>query len=145
MTRFVVALAVLSLAGLAACGGDDDPHEHHNHDHGDEELNLTRTATTDGGTWTVSYTPSVDPIAISENFTVTVSLDSGNLEGATVEFDAMMPAHNHGMNTQAQASDNGDGTWLVEGMLFHMPGHWRMMADVSSGDVTETAIFDVEL
>lgn len=138
MTRVVFWLAL----GLAACaGGDDDPHDHDT----DMEMNLTRSATTDGGTWTVSYVPSVDPIEVSENFTITVSIDSGATEGASVDFDATMPAHGHGMNTDAEVTDNGDGTWLVEGMLLHMPGHWRMMADVSSGDSTETATFDVEL
>lgn len=143
-TRMIATVLCLSLGG---CAGDDDPHDHHDHDHdhGTEDMNLTREAMTDGGTWMLSYTPSIDPIVTSENFTLTLSVDSGPTEDIRVEFDAMMPAHNHGMNTEAVVTENEDGTYTVDGMLFHMPGHWRMMADVYQADSVETAIFDVEL
>lgn len=141
MTR-MLPLLLVALIGCA----DGDEHDHdHDHDHDTDDLNLTREAMSDGGTWMVSYEPSTDPIALSENFSLTVTVDEGPTEGVELAWDATMPAHGHGMNTEATVTDNGDGTWTVDGMLFHMAGHWEMAGDLTDGETTETVIFDVEL
>ena len=51
--------------------------------------------------------------------------------------DADMPAHRHGMNYRAKVSPKGDGRYVAEGLLFHMPGHWRLIFDVERGGKTE--------
>jgi len=139
MTRALLLALVLP---LAACDGEDG-HTDHTHDT-DMVMNLTREATTDGGTWTVSYEPSIDPIPQSEDFSVTVTVTGPGADQVTLEWDAIMPAHNHGMSKEAAVTANGDGTFTVDGMFFQMPGHWRMMGDVSDGEIAETAVFDVE-
>ena len=37
-----------------------------------------------------------------------------------------------------------DGVFHVEGMLFHMTGHWELTASVTDGGTTEIAVFDVD-
>ncbi|HYE94008.1 MAG TPA: hypothetical protein VEA38_23455 [Terriglobales bacterium] len=44
--------------------------------------------------------------------------------------DADMPAHRHGMNYRATVAAQAPGRYLAEGLLFHMPGRWRLLFDV---------------
>jgi hypothetical protein len=44
--------------------------------------------------------------------------------------DADMPEHRHGMNYRPSLAPRGDGRYLAEGLLFHMPGRWRLSFDV---------------
>ena len=43
--------------------------------------------------------------------------------------DASMPAHNHGMNYRPAVDEGNDGLLRISGMLFHMPGLWRIDVD----------------
>ena len=47
--------------------------------------------------------------------------------------DADMPEHRHGMNYRPTLAERGAGRYVAEGLLFHMPGHWRLMFDVEHG------------
>lgn len=47
--------------------------------------------------------------------------------------DAQMPEHRHGMNYRARVSSAGDGRYVAEGLLFHMPGRWQLVFDVERG------------
>jgi hypothetical protein len=67
------------------------------------------------------------------------------LNNMQLQVDAVMPEHDHGMNTKPKTSANPDGSFTVAGMLFHMPGHWELYCDVTREGVTERAQFDVEL
>jgi len=51
------------------------------------------------------------------------------LDGFSV--DALMPAHGHGMNYKASVELQPDGLVEANGMLFHMPGSWRIRLDLS--------------
>jgi hypothetical protein len=50
--------------------------------------------------------------------------------------DADMPAHRHGMNYQTTVQMAGEGRFLAQGLLFHMPGRWRLIFDVDTGGKT---------
>lgn len=43
-----------------------------------------------------------------------------------IEFKAEMPAHNHGMISRPRISRSDEKYILIEGVKFHMPGHWQM-------------------
>jgi hypothetical protein len=61
-----------------------------------------------------------------------------------VEFAAIMPEHNHGMNTDPLVTPAGEaGQYTVSSLLFHMPGHWRMTLSLGEGGDAENAVFDV--
>lgn len=47
--------------------------------------------------------------------------------------DAEMPEHRHGMNYRATVVAVGGGRFLAEGLMFHMPGRWRLLFDVAAG------------
>jgi len=49
---------------------------------------------------------------------------------ALAKVDANMPEHRHGMNYRPSITATGEGRYRVEGMLFHMPGRWRLMFEL---------------
>ena len=57
----------------------------------------------------------------------------------SLEVDAAMPQHRHGMNRLPRMITRGDGSFRAEGMLFHMEGSWELYFDIGDGPVTERA------
>lgn len=149
--RILLATLPLLFALSTACDGGDEHEHEHEHDTGETgDLNESNMAMTDGGSFHVMYTLDPSTIVVSEPFDMTFSISAAGdtdtlLTDASATADANMPAHEHGMNVEPTATDNGDGTTTVSGMVFHMPGHWEVVVDVTQGDTTEQAIFDIVL
>ena len=59
--------------------------------------------------------------------------------------DARMPAHGHGMNYHALIESTGTGGYRVGGLLFHMPGLWRIEVNYQLDDTTGQIDFDYRL
>lgn len=99
------------------------------------------------GTYRVHYTPNPDPIPLNEHFEIEVRVESnhGNTVPKRIEIRADMPAHGHGINTEPSIQDNGDGTYSVKGLLFHMKGDWELYVDIIDGPLRESAIFPITL
>ncbi|MFT5679145.1 MAG: hypothetical protein ACI8RZ_000049 [Myxococcota bacterium] len=112
------------------------------------ETNFTTTAATDGGSFMASYTTDPTSIPNDDYFSVTLSAfesdGSTPLTGASVELDAVMTSHGHGMNVTPEVTDNGDGTFTATPLLFHMTGHWTIEFALTQDGVTEEGYFDVE-
>jgi hypothetical protein len=49
------------------------------------------------------------------------------------------------MNYRAVVVPRGNGRYVAEGLLFHMPGRWQLVFDVASGAGTERLVRDVVL
>lgn len=56
---------------------------------------------------------------------------------AGLSIDADMPEHLHGMNRVPRITRHADGSFLVEGMVFHMPGRWDLYFDVHEAAIVE--------
>jgi hypothetical protein len=145
--RPFVSILLFSAAGLfASCTPAGQPA-----DAGDAQLDFSRSQKTDGGTWEVSYVPDPDPFMSQMDFAldVTVSRVDGAkvLETLLLEPSAFMPEHGHGMLPEVQptVADLGEGTFRVEGMNLLMGGLWEIRIDVSAGDNTERATFNVDV
>ena len=57
-----------------------------------------------------------------------------------------MPEHDHGLPTQPEVTmrlDNGD--YLLEGVRFHMQGHWELQVEFQYAGADDTVIIDFEL
>ena len=147
-------LPVLSLLLLTGCPeGDEHDHDHHHHDDDTSDTahhDYATSAHSDGGAFYVEYTPNPDPIPVSDEFSVTLTVYEGVdteavLSGVDrVAVDADMPEHGHGMNVVPEVADNGDGTFTASPFAFHMPGYWEIYVDVTVGDTTERATFSVD-
>ncbi|MBV8881412.1 MAG: FixH family protein [Planctomycetaceae bacterium] len=109
----------------------------------------TRTLQSNGKGYEVSFETAPDPIPTNEpfdlKFRITPKQAASSGSAPTVEVDARMPAHFHGMNRAPKVSRQPDGSYKAEGMLFHMPGHWELYFDISQGGRTERAQVDVNL
>ena len=100
------------------------------------------TGATDGGTYFVEYVTDPSPIPLSDDFTMRTRVTdvSGRwIEDATVVVNALMPTHGHGMNTIPSTDYAGEGWYLTEGMLFHMPGDWQITIDITADGAVETS------
>jgi len=63
----------------------------------------------------------------------------------TIAIDANMPLHRHGMNYRASVRSQGDGRYLAEGLLFHMPGRWQITIDTDDGQQREHLVTELEV
>lgn len=101
----------------------------------------------DRGTYVVNYTSIPDPIPLNEVFELRVEVRERNktmlATGLSLDVDAGMPAHNHGMFTRPEIEQLDDGSFRVTAMLFHMPGEWRITFVVHRGAIRETAVTNV--
>lgn len=59
--------------------------------------------------------------------------------------DASMPEHKHGMNYRPVITPLGTGRFRVEGMMFHMAGHWELAFEVQAGRETVRLTHDVQI
>lgn len=78
-------------------------------------------------------------IAVGEHFAVEFALcaKGGAPMPQTVQVDAHMPEHRHGMNYKASVKALGGGGYRAEGMMFHMPGRWEFVFELRAGGATE--------
>ena len=105
---------------------------------------IARSVPANDGNFTIYWNPRPDPIPLNQFFRVQVQvLDMwGNVvtpDDATLVVDAGMPQHGHGMNHIPRVVPQDDGTWLVEGLLMHMPGEWQLYFDIERDGVTRRA------
>ena len=84
-------------------------------------------------------------IEIGRHFTVEAVVCSPAPVPTGLRIDALMPEHRHGMNYRPTVVKSGDGVYVAEGMLFHMPGLWQLLFDVERDGRVERLSTEVEL
>jgi hypothetical protein len=102
------------------------------------------------GAFVVEYDPEPEPIPFNKLFSLRVRVLENTpirspAKDVQVVADAAMPEHGHGMNTKPTTRLLRPGEFMIEGMLFHMPGQWEIYIDVTRDGVTERARFPVTL
>ncbi|MBJ19116.1 MAG: hypothetical protein CL933_06780 [Deltaproteobacteria bacterium] len=101
------------------------------------------------GSWLVRW--RTEPVEIPLNAPFHIELQVLPADGShppaelSLQVDAAMPHHRHGMNRVPRMIDQGGGGFRAEGMLFHMEGRWELYFDVSDGPLTERAQVEVFL
>ena len=121
MRRLFLAFALsVGTAPALACGPAENIH-----------------AVMEDGQGSDSIVASIGEVRLSEPFNIDFYDCTGILpEGADLRIDAVMPAHQHGMNYAPRVSRPEANKVSVSGMVFHMPGHWVIELAVFDGDVT---------
>jgi hypothetical protein len=86
-------------------------------------------------------------IAVGQHFAVEarVCAKDAGAAPAGLRVDAAMPEHRHGMNYKTKVTAKGDGRYLAEGLLFHMPGRWQLLFDVDGAGRAERLTADINL
>lgn len=89
---------------------------------------------------------TLEPINVSKPFGLDLIL-CGDATDLTVEADAWMPRHKHGMNYAPVVHAEGDGKFNVSNLVFHMPGLWQVRVEVRNVDDAKpnTFLLDVEV
>lgn len=87
-----------------------------------------------------------DKVPLNLPFEIEVSVCPIN--GAQVErftLNAVMPAHQHGMNYQPIILQSGDGNFVADGLVFHMPGIWRITVSGLAAGETHGYFLDLNI
>lgn len=78
------------------------------------------------GEYRVAFVTQPARIAIGNHFDVVARVcRNGEPFTGTVDIDADMPAHGHGMNYEPDVVVEAPGKVRASGLMFHMPGEWR--------------------
>ena len=97
----------------------------------------------------VSYTtePAQIPLNAFHSWTLTVRTTEGTpVTDAEIEVSGGMPAHGHGLQSTPKVTKNfGNGTYLIEGIKFFMPGQWVMNFVIKADGKEDKVAFPVDL
>jgi len=84
-----------------------------------------------------------DDLTVSEPFDGTVRFCTEAVDA--LEFNATMPAHQHGMNYIVDVTQIDTNSFALNNIVFHMPGLWevRFDADMAEGRVSYSGTVEV--
>ena len=110
----------------------------------------TRHGATQNGKFVVWWTSEPSPVPLNAPFSLRVwaarvAAPDTPLVGAHIDVSAQMPEHGHGMERTPRITPQPDGSTLVEGLLFHMRGHWDIVINVQAAGTFGQAILPVYL
>ena len=81
------------------------------------------------------FSPKVIPVGEHFSIDFLICQQGQETQLDQLKVDALMPAHAHGMNYRPEVFSGETGHYRVQGLLFHMPGHWQITLDVTiAGD-----------
>ena len=87
---------------------------------------------------------ALDEIRLSQPFSILLTV-CDDVAVSEVRVDAIMPAHQHGLNYAPKITALGDGVFRADNMLFHMPGLWELRVDANFGGRSVSYTSDVVL
>ena len=91
----------------------------------------------------IAFRPEPLRIEVGQPFSLLFNICAkSNTPGELLAVDAQMPDHKHGMNYRTTIVPGGDGRYRVDGLVFHMPGHWELSIDVRAGEESERLTHD---
>lgn len=106
------------------------------------------TAVTERGL-RVELCSQLTPLAINRMHSWQIRLlDSADkpVSDAEVSVQGGMPEHDHGLPTSPVVSPTGTpGTYLLQGMRFHMPGQWQLSVTIDHAGHRETTVVEFSL
>ena len=103
-----------------------------------------------GGRYYIEFSPSPAAIDIMRRFDIEVRIRAGGPRGevlcdAALKPDLVMPGHGHGMTVVPNVIRRENCTFLVQGMMMHMPGLWTLILGVERGENAERGYFQVDI
>ena len=113
------------------------------------DLDLALSKATEHGTYLASIASDQTPIPVGSIHSWTVKVTTPDGQPATdiaIAIDGGMPQHGHGLPTKPEVtSDLGEGSHLIEGMKFNMPGWWTLTVSIDGPKGRDEATFNVVL
>lgn len=109
-------------------------------------LDLALEKPSASGRYAVALVPPPVTPAINQLHSWTVKLADASgtpVTGAMVTVGGGMPQHGHGFPTKPRVTrELEDGTYLVEGMKFSMPGWWDIKFDIHGAEGEDKVTFN---
>ncbi|WP_133511267.1 hypothetical protein [Candidatus Thiosymbion oneisti] len=134
VTLLSAAVSLLLVTSIAAAPSDDPV------------SGQTRIVST-GGRYLLEYRTHPSPIVLNEPFELFVRVRErykrSPAKNVSLEVNAGMLAHNHGMFTRPEVIQTGAGEFQVKGMLFHMAGEWNLTFIVRRGLIKDRVETDI--
>jgi hypothetical protein len=95
----------------------------------------------------VAFVTQPSPVPVGRHFALRFAVCDARAARSvrSVAVDADMPAHRHGMNYRASVSARADGLYDARGLMFHMPGRWRVIFDLALEDRTLRVTHELEV
>lgn len=138
---WIVPLAVVALAGAGLAARMMAPPP--------SDLDLALSKPTEHGLYVVSLAAGETPVPVGTLHTWTVKVttpDGHPVKTTSITVDGGMPQHGHGLPTKPEVTtDLGDGSHLIEGMKFNMPGWWTLTVSIDGAPGADKATFNLVL
>ena len=107
------------------------------------------TAVSDGGLYHVEVWPDIPPARLGHLHAWRVRVQRVDGQPTTLSrlaFTASMPQHGHGLTTAPLATRGfDDGTFLVDGVLFHMSGEWMLRIEFVGSEGPDAVEFSINV
>ena len=99
--------------------------------------------------WIIHVHSDISPLRINEMHSWQIKvLDSKSepVTNASISVEGGMPDHDHGLPTRPRVtSEIRPGTYLMQGIRFHMPGKWEWKFVITAGTRQEIGLVEFEL
>lgn len=101
----------------------------------------------DGTHVSVVYRTEPAQLRVGEHFSVlaTVCARAADADVEAFAVDAQMPEHRHGMNYAPRVTRRGAQRFDADGLMFHMPGRWRIEFELRTAAGSDRLAQDLEL
>lgn len=113
------------------------------------DIDLSTTRLSHKKLFSAAYESLLEPLRINKihAWKLTVKTAEGEpVTGATITVNGDMPEHGHGLPTQPEVTEEiGEGTYLVEGLKFSMPGWWVLDFHIQKNGQQDTVTFNIQL
>ena len=107
-----------------------------------------QTWTSNSKLFTVSVESELDPIVINQIHSWTLQLQDAQgqaVTGADLSLVGGMPEHNHGLATAPVIESAGEGSYLLQGLRFHMMGSWELELTINNAGISDIVLITLEL
>jgi hypothetical protein len=144
--RSKILAVMIFISGLSPCisSSEIEPNASHLQTADMEQYWLSKS-----GRYRLSYQSQVNPIVINQIHNWILRLENAEgltVSGADITLEGGMPEHDHGLPTKPRITESRDENYyLVEGMRFHMSGHWELEIKIIQGTNTDTALISLDL
>lgn len=82
----------------------------------------------------LAYAPQGGAVPLGRHFALDIEVcaPAGSVAPLLLRVDADMPAHRHGMNYRSTLRPLAPGRYVAEGLMWHMPGRWRLIFELAA-------------
>ncbi len=96
----------------------------------------------DTGLSAKAYIPG-NSVPFNSLFSMTVVLNKDSNPQELTNFEAVMPAHNHGMVLKPKITRLGAQEWRIDGLKMHMRGKWTLIFEWEGKGKKSKTTYDI--